>query len=152
MAASLNRMQAIGNLGADPELRYTTSGASVCEMRVAVNESWTDKQGQRQESTEWLRVIAWGKLGENCAKYLAKGRPVYLEGRLKTRSWDDKEGNKRQTTEIVATDVQFLQGGSQQPSQPQGGGGPAYEPEPVQDDIPFLSLDDPTPTPGRRAV
>ena len=129
--AGLNKIMAIGNLGGDPELRYTNSGASVCEMRVAVNESWTDKQGQRQEATEWLRVVAWGKLAENCAKYLAKGRPVYLEGRLKTRKWQDKEGNDRWTTEVVAQEVKFL-----------GSGGAKQEQGPPAQDDGFAGRDD----------
>ena len=116
MAGSVNKVILVGNLGADPDLRYTSSGAPVCELRLATNESWMDKQGQRQERTEWHKVIVWGKTGENCSKYLSKGRQVYLEGRLQTRSWDDKEGNKRYTTEIIANDVQFLSSGG-------GGGG-----------------------------
>jgi single-strand DNA-binding protein len=144
MAGGLNKVLLIGNLGADPDMRYTPSGAGVCELRVATNESWTDKSGQRQERTEWHRVVVWGKRAELCAKYLTKGRQCYVEGRLRTRSWDDKDGNKRYTTEIVATDVQFLGGrgpggaGGDFPdaASPEGnfeggfGGGP-------EDDIPF---------------
>jgi single-strand DNA-binding protein len=153
MAGSVNKVILVGNLGADPDLRYTSSGSPVCELRLATNESWTDKQGQRQERTEWHRVIVWGKTGENCSKYLSKGRQVYLEGRLQTRSWDDKDGNKRYTTEIVANDVQFLSGGSGGGGGggggPRGGGGGGggggYEPPPPadpgfggpDDDIPF---------------
>jgi single-strand DNA-binding protein len=96
-------------------MRHTPNGAGVCEFRLATNEAWTDKQGQRQERTEWHRVVVWGKKAEVCSKYLSKGRQVYVEGRLRTRSWEDKEGNKRYTTEVVANDVQFLGGG--------GGGG-----------------------------
>ena len=129
MAGGVNKVLLIGNLGADPDMRYTPSGAGVCEMRLATNESWTDKSGQRQERTEWHRIVVWGKRAELCAKYLSKGRQCFVEGRLRTRSWEDKEGNKRYTTEIVATDVQFLGG--------RGGGGerggdypPPAEPEP----------------------
>jgi len=144
MAGSVNKVIIVGNLGADPDLRYTSSGSPVCELRIATNESWTDKQGQKQERTEWHRCIVWGKTGENCSKYLSKGRQVYLEGRLQTRSWDDKEGNKRYTTEIVANDVQFLSSGSGGGGGNRGGGN--EEPPPPNDpgfgggsddDIPF---------------
>ncbi len=110
--AGVNKVILVGNLGKDPELRSTTSGTSVCEFSIATGESWKGKDGQQQERTEWHRIVVWGKLGENCAKFLSKGRQVYLEGRLQTRSWEDKDGNKRYTTEIVARDVQFLGGGS----------------------------------------
>ena len=116
MSAGVNKVILVGNLGSDPEVRTTTGGTSVCEFRVATNESWKGKDGQTQDRTEWHRIIVWGRLGEKCGKYLSKGRPVYLEGRLQTRSWEDKEGNKRYTTEIVARDVQFLGSGG-------GGGG-----------------------------
>ena len=123
----LNKFMGIGNLGADPELRTTTSGTSVCEFRLAINESWFDKaSNERKERTEWIRVIVWGKSGENCAKYLSKGSKAFVEGRIQTREWQDKDGNKRDTTEIVANSVQFLStkgsegGGSHAPS---GGGG-----------------------------
>ncbi len=105
----LNKVMIIGNLGADPELRQISGGSSVCEMRMATNESWFDKQSkERKERTEWHRVIAWGPLGESCSKYLSRGSKAYVEGRLQTREWADKEGNKRYTTEIVASNVQFL--------------------------------------------
>src|SRR5687768_7201408 len=108
MACGANTVILVANLGNDPALRSTPSGASVCEFRVATNESWTDRNGQRQDRTEWHRVVVWGKRAEICSKYLSKGRQVYLEGRLRTRSWEDKDGNKRYTTEIIANDVQFL--------------------------------------------
>jgi single-strand DNA-binding protein len=134
----LNKFMGIGNLGADPELRTTTSGTSVCEFRLAINESWFDKaSNERKERTEWIRVIVWGKSGENCAKYLSKGSKAFVEGRIQTREWQDKDGNKRYTTEIVANSVQFLStkgsagGGSHAPS---GGGGS----QPFDDsEIPF---------------
>src|SRR3989338_1068547 len=107
---SVNKVILIGRLGQNPEVRYTPSGAAVANFSVATNENWTDKSGQKQERTEWHRVVVWGKLAELCGQYLAKGRQVYLEGRLQTRSWDDKEGVKRYTTEIVAQTVQFLGG------------------------------------------
>ena len=112
MAGGVNKVILVVNLGADPDMRYTTSGAGVCELRLATNESWTDKTGQKQERTEWHRIIVWGKRAEVCSKYLSKGRQIYVEGRLQTRNWDDKDGNKRYTTEIIANDVQFLGGGS----------------------------------------
>jgi single-strand DNA-binding protein len=110
MASGVNKVILVGHLGADPEMRYTQGGAGVCELRVATNETWNDKNGQRQERTEWHRVVVWGKLAELCSKFLSKGRLVYVEGRLRTRSWDDKDGNKRYTTEVIASDVQFLGG------------------------------------------
>ncbi|MFQ5599886.1 MAG: single-stranded DNA-binding protein [Candidatus Krumholzibacteriia bacterium] len=106
--ASVNKAILIGNLGADPELRYTNSGTAVANFRIATNERWNDKNGEQQERTEWHNIVAWGKLGEICGKYLKKGRPVYIEGRLQTRSWDDQSGNKRYTTEVVALVMQML--------------------------------------------
>jgi single-strand DNA-binding protein len=106
--ASLNKVFIIGNLGQDPELRYTPSQAAVANFSVATTESRTDKEGKRQDITEWHRIVVWNKQAENCAKYLSKGRPVFIEGKLQTRSWEDKNGQKRYTTEIVANLVQFL--------------------------------------------
>lgn len=106
--ASINKVILIGNLGADPEVRFTGSGQAVATLRLATNERWQDKSGQKQERTEWHRVVAWGRLAELCKEYLTKGRSVYIEGRLQTREWADKEGNKRYTTEIVAQQLQFL--------------------------------------------
>jgi single-strand DNA-binding protein len=114
MAGGVNKAILVGNLGSDPEMRYTPSGQGVCEFRVATNESWNDKNGQRQERTEWHRIVVWGKRAEVCSKYLSKGRSVYVEGRIQTRTYDDKEGNKRYITEIVAQDVQFLGGGGRE--------------------------------------
>jgi single-strand DNA-binding protein len=107
---SVNKVILVGRLGQDPELKYTPSGMAVCNFSLATSESWTDKQGQKQERTEWHRVVVWGKLGELCGQYLGKGRQAYLEGALQTRSWEDKQGQKRYTTEIVAKTVQFLGG------------------------------------------
>jgi len=124
----VNRVFILGNLGADPELRTTTSGTSVCEMRIATNESWFDKQAnERKDRTEWHRVIVWGASGENCAKYLGKGSKVFVEGRIQTREWEDQNGNKRYTTEIVASSVQFLDTKS-------SGGGGGRRDEPKQGD------------------
>jgi single-strand DNA-binding protein len=108
---SVNKVILIGNLGGDPELKYTPSNRPVCNLNIATNEVFKDKSGQRQERTEWHRVTVWGEQAENCSKYLAKGRSVYVEGRLQTRSWDDKEGKKRYTTEVIADRVVFLGGG-----------------------------------------
>jgi single-strand DNA-binding protein len=98
----------IGNLGADPELSYTPSGTAKATIRLATHEVWTNKSGEKGERTEWHRVIAWGRLAEICGDYLAKGRQVFVEGRLQTRSWEDRDGNKRWTTEIVASNMQLL--------------------------------------------
>lgn len=106
--ASVNKAIILGNLGADPELKYTANGAAVCELRIATAEQWKDKNGQKQERTEWHRVIVWGKQAETVAKFLRKGSKAYVEGRIETRSWEDKEGNKRYTTEIKADHVTFL--------------------------------------------
>ncbi len=111
MAGGVNKVILVGNLGADPDMRYTPSGQGVCELRVATSESWNDKNGQRQERTEWHRVVVWGKRAEVCSKYLAKGRQVFVEGRIQTRTYDDKDGNKRYITETIAADVQSLGGG-----------------------------------------
>jgi single-strand DNA-binding protein len=110
MASGVNKVILIGRLGGDPEVRYTTNGGAVANFNLATNESWTDKNGQKQERTEWHRVVIWGKMAELCGQYLSKGRQAYVEGRLQTREWNDKEGNKRYTTEIVAQSVQFLGG------------------------------------------
>src|SRR5687767_4718092 len=117
---SVNKVILVGNLGADPELKYTPSNRPLCNLSLATNEVFKDKTGQRQERTEWHRVTVWGDQAEHCSKYLQKGRSVYIEGRLQTRSWDDKDnpGKKRYSTDIVADRVVFLggQGG-------EGGGG-----------------------------
>ncbi len=107
---SVNKVILLGRLGQDPELKYTPGGSPVCNFSMATTESWTDKSGQKQEKTEWHRIVVWGKLAELCNQYLAKGRQAFVEGRLQTRSWDDKEGNKRYTTEIMANTVQFIGG------------------------------------------
>lgn len=120
--ASLNRVVIMGNLGQDPELRYTQGQVPVCTLRVATTETWTGSDGQRQEQTEWHQIVVWNKQAENCAKYLAKGRSVLVEGRLRTRSWEDqKSGQKRYTTEIVAQSVQFI-GGAQREGAPRPAG------------------------------
>src|ERR1700682_877245 len=114
MAGSVNKVILVGNLGRDPEVRYTPGGQAVANFTVATNEAWTDKAGQKQERTEWHRIVVWGKSAENCAEYLSKGGQVFVEGRLQTREWTNKEGAKQYTTEIVANPVGgvvFLAGG-----------------------------------------
>jgi single-strand DNA-binding protein len=111
-SGGVNKVILIGRLGTDPEVRYTSSGGAVANFNMATNESWTDKSGQKQERTEWHRIVVWGKLGELCGQYLSKGRQAFVEGRLQTREWTDKEGAKRYTTEIVAQNIQFLGGPS----------------------------------------
>ena len=105
---SVNKVILVGRLGQNPEVRYTPSGAAVANFSVATNESWMDKSGQKQERTEWHKVVVWGKLAELCAQYLAKGRQCYLEGRLQTRQWQDKDNQTKYTTEVQAQTVQFL--------------------------------------------
>lgn len=136
MAGGVNKVILVGHLGADPDMRYTPSGQGVCELRLATSESWNDKNGQRQERTEWHRVVVWGKRAEICSKYLAKGRQVYIEGRIQTRNYDDKDGNKRYITEVIANDVQFLGGGGGGGGgRGGGGGGGRDEPPPDMGDF-----------------
>jgi single-strand DNA-binding protein len=124
MAGGINKVILIGNLGADPEVRFTPSGQAVANFRIATSESWTDKNsGQKQERTEWHRIVVWGKLGELCGEYLKKGRQCYVEGRLQTREWTDKENKKNYTTEVVANTVQFLGGNRGEGGGGAGGGG-----------------------------
>ena len=104
----INRVTLIGNLGADPEVRKTASQQTVTQFSLATSESWVNKEGERQEKTEWHRIVIWGKLAETCAKHLAKGRQVFIEGRLQTRSWETEQGQKRFTTEVIANQVLFL--------------------------------------------
>ena len=104
----LNKVMVIGNLGADPEMRYTANGSAVTEFRAAVNRHYTAGDGERREETEWFRVVTWNRLAETCSQYLSKGRQVYVQGRIKTRSWEDNEGVKRYTTELIAREVKFL--------------------------------------------
>lgn len=109
---SFNKIIVIGNLGRDPELRYTPQGNAVCNFSVATSEKKRDKAGELQEITTWFRVTTWNKQAENASKYLTKGRPVYVEGRLRIEEWTDRDGKNRYTLEVNATDLQFLGGGS----------------------------------------
>jgi single-strand DNA-binding protein len=111
MAKSVNKVILVGNLGKDPELKHTSGGTAVATMTVATNERFKDKSGEWQDKTEWHTVVLWQRLAEIAAEYLKKGRSVYVEGRLQTRSWEDKQGQKRYTTEIVASDLVLLGGG-----------------------------------------
>lgn len=154
--ASVNKVILIGNLGRDPELRYTPGGQAVASFSIATTENFTRKSGEREERTEWHRIVAWGRTAELCAQYLAKGRSVYIEGRLTTREWENKEGQKQRTTEVVAQSVQFLgpRGGAGGPGAPapgreiaprEGGGSQGFDEGgsgappagPADDDIPF---------------
>ena len=124
MARGLNKVMLIGNLGADPEIRYTAGGAAVANVRLATADSWRDKDsGETQERTEWHRVVFFGRLAEIVEQYVKKGSQIYIEGRLQTRKWQDKEGNEKFSTEIVASEMQMLggRGGSS------GGGGAGGE-------------------------
>jgi single-strand DNA-binding protein len=125
MARGINKVILIGNLGADPEVRYTAGGSAVANIRLATAESWKDRTtGEQQERTEWHRVVFFGRLAEIVGEYLRKGSQVYVEGRLQTRKWDDKEGHERYTTEIVASEMQMLGG--------RGGGAARSEHEPAR--------------------
>ncbi|MCH8980768.1 single-stranded DNA-binding protein [candidate division KSB1 bacterium] len=146
---SVNKVILIGNLGSDPELKYTPSGAAVTNFNVATNEVWNDKDGNKQERTEWHRVVLWRKLAEIAGEYLKKGSKVYLEGRLQTRSWEDKDGVKRYTTEVVADNMTMLDaksedGGSSSgvssappPSESPPGESPPAADSGAEDDLPF---------------
>lgn len=138
----INKVILIGNLGADPEIRYTQSGTAVVNFRLATSETWKGQDGQKQEQTEWHQVVAWKRLAEICAEYLAKGSMVYIEGKLQTRKWQDQNGNDRYTTEIVAREMKMLSPrGQAKESMGQGGGGyndfPPEPPPGTGDDVPF---------------
>jgi single-strand DNA-binding protein len=140
MARSLNKVQLIGNLGKDPELRYTTSGVAVATFTIATNESWKDQDGNTQERTEWHNIVAWRKLAEICGEWLKKGKKVYIEGRLQTRSYDDKNtGTKRYVTEIVADNMIMLdsKGASETAVSPAQLDEPAPPASAKDDDLPF---------------
>lgn len=141
---SVNKVILVGNLGKDPEIRYTPSGKAVARFPLATGEVWNDAEGNRQERTEWHNIVVWGKQAETCSQYLAKGRQVFIEGAIRSRAYDDRDGNRRYITEIIGQRVQFLGGrgggegaGASAPppptpeeSQPPGGGS-------EEDDIPF---------------
>ena len=139
----VNKVILVGNLGANPEMRFTQGGQPVANLRLATSERWTDKSGQKQETTEWHRVVVFGKQAEIVGQYLTKGRQVYIEGRIQTRQWQDQQGQKRYTTEIVAQRVQMLGGRGDRPAEEVVAAVPADEGAPADfgggpdDDIPF---------------
>ncbi len=142
MTRGINKVILVGNLGRDPELRFTQSGTAVANLSIATSETWNNKEGQKQERTEWHRVVLWDKLAEIAQKYLSKGRQVYLEGRLQTRVWKDNDGNKRYTTEIRGDQLVMLGGKGEQPQAQTNISPPTGEAElePFQatdDDVPF---------------
>jgi len=120
--SGVNKVIIVGRLGSDPELKNLGNGQSVARLSVATSENWVSKDGQKQERTEWHRVTVWGRQAENCAKHLSKGRQVFVEGRLQTRSWEDQQGQKKYSTEIVANNVQFLGGTGDRPAAGQSNG------------------------------
>jgi single-strand DNA-binding protein len=140
---SVNKVILIGNLGKDPEVRFTNNGKAVARFPIATSEVWMDQGGSRQERTEWHNIVVWGKQGESCGQYLAKGRQVFVEGSIRSRSYDDKTGVKRYVTEIIAQRIRFLGGGGGTRAAQEmdaGGGddiGTAGGPPPMDDDIPF---------------
>ena len=152
MARGINKAIIVGNLGRDPEVRYTANGNAIANIAVATTESWKDKQsGERQEKTEWHRVVFFGRLAEIAGEYLKKGAQVYIEGRLQTRKWEDKSGQERYTTEIVASEMQMLgsrgggtsgvpdddySGAAPSATDSSGGGTSGGDPD-LDDDIPF---------------
>ena len=137
----INKAILVGNLGSDPELRYTQSGTAVATLSIATSRQWKDKDGQKQEETEWHRVAVWDKIAEFCGNYLKKGMKVYIEGRIQTRKWQDSDGKDKYTTEIVAHTVQNLspKQENEPPSQNQQRGQQELYPnaESVGDDVPF---------------
>lgn len=140
---SVNKAILIGNLGKDPEVRFTATGRAVARFSIATSDVWMDAEGNRQERTEWHNIIVWGKQGESCGQYLSKGRQVFVEGSIRTRSYDDKSGNKRYVTEIVAQRIRFLGGGGGTRLAPEADSGASDEMAagtaipPVDDDVPF---------------
>ena len=137
MAASVNHCIFIGNLGRDPETRYTASGEAICNFSIACTESWKDKQtGEKKEMTEWVRVSAFGKLAEICSQYLKKGSQVYVEGSLRTRKWTDKDGVEKYTTEIRCDDMKMLGGRPEGGSQSSGGRNDGYDQSPRSESPP----------------
>lgn len=140
---SFNKITLVGNLGRDPELRYTPQGTPVCSFSMATNERRKDKSGEMQDQTTWFRVTLWGRQAETASQYLSKGRPVYIEGRLRVEEWTDRDGKPRHTLEVHATDMQFI-GGGRTDDQPMeraaaatGGGASAEQNDLTDDDIPF---------------
>ncbi|HEX8179725.1 MAG TPA: single-stranded DNA-binding protein [Pyrinomonadaceae bacterium] len=139
---SFNKIILVGNLGRDPELRYTPQGTPVCSFTLATNERRKDRAGEAQDVTTWFKVTLWGRQAETASQYLAKGRPVYIEGRLRVEEWTDRDGRQRHTLEVNATDMQFIGGRGEETSSGRGEPGAgnrneAPEPDISDDDIPF---------------
>lgn len=153
---SLNKVLLLGNVGKDPEVRYTASGKAVATFSLATSQRWKDQEGNEQEKTEWHRIVAWGRLGEICGEFLSKGKQVFVEGRIQSREWEDQDGNKRVTVEIIANDMILLggaggssrgqdegfgrnvsSGSSQSPAKPKSETRGPLTPPPPDDDIPF---------------
>ena len=146
---SFNKITIVGNLGRDPELRYTPQGTPVCSFSIATNEKRKDKTGEMQDQTTWFRVTLWGRQAETASQYLTKGRPVYIEGRLRVEEWTDRDGKPRHTLEVHATDMQFIgggaggAGGSGRSEEPQAeraaaaGEAATGQPDFAEDDVPF---------------
>jgi single-strand DNA-binding protein len=153
---SLNKVLLLGNIGRDPEVRYTASGKAVATFTLATSQRWRDQDGNDQERTEWHRIVAWGRLGEICGEYLSKGKQIFIEGRIQSREWEDQDGNKRTTVEVIANDMIMLGGGgyssrdvdettsrpsSRQPrsqaESPKRSDDSRSYPPPPEDDIPF---------------
>jgi single-strand DNA-binding protein len=138
----VNKVILVGNLGRDPEVRYIKDGTAVANLRLATSENWNDANGQKQERTEWHRIVAWGKLAEIAKEYMTKGRQIYVEGRLQTRSWDDREGNKRYTTEVRADQIIMLGTRGDSSGSRDTAGGSA---DPSPPDEPFQATDEDVP-------
>jgi single-strand DNA-binding protein len=148
-ATMINKVILVGNLGADPEVRYTQSGTAIANFRVATTETWKKPDGSKEEKTEWHKVVAWNRLGEICGEFLSKGSRVYIEGKIETRKWQDKEGNDRYSTEIVAREMKMLSargasdaGGSSRSGGSDGSGRhfneePSHPESMMGDDVPF---------------
>jgi single-strand DNA-binding protein len=138
MARGLNKVTLIGNLGKDPELKYTNSGVAVATFSLATSDSWKDQEGNMQERTEWHNIVAWRKLAEICGQYLKKGSQCYIEGKIQTRTYNDKEGVKKYITEIVADQLLMLGGGGGRQAAEPSDSIPMPEPAPSKDeDLPF---------------
>ena len=145
--SGVNKVILIGNLGGDPTVRFTPTGTAVANFNIATTERFTNKSGEKEERTEWHRIVAWGKLAEICQQYLKKGKQVYIEGRLQTRQWEDQQGQKRTSTEIVANNMQMLGRAGDTPAGDFGGGSQDFSSEPApqtaaantadDDDLPF---------------
>lgn len=134
----INKVILIGNLGADPEVRYSQNGAAVANFRIATTETWKKPDGSKEEQTEWHRIVAFGRLGEICGEYLSKGSRVYVEGRLQTRKWEDRDGNSRYTTEVVAREMKMLSARGAGGGAGMGDEDPPFPDAPsMGDDVPF---------------